>query len=145
MQNEHNRIPCIVKLLETSNADFICLQEVTHSFVQQLQKQKWIQQYSVSGFAMHNYDCLILSKFNCKFKRIPYPNTGMGRSLLIAETLINDRLISVATSHFESLNSTPLRVEQLLTAFKSLQGDDALLMGDFNFDSRYGSEEKSIP
>lgn len=65
-QNEQNRVPCLLSLLETSNADFICLQEVTAAFMKELLSCQWMaQKYVFSGYAMNGYDSLILSKFNC--------------------------------------------------------------------------------
>lgn len=70
----------------------------------------------------------------------------MGRSLYIADTVVNGKHIAVATSHFESLDNSQRRKEQLAIAFKALEAyDDALLMGDFNFDSTWNNEEKVIP
>lgn len=83
---------------------------MTSSFAKELQKQAWVQKYSVSGYAMKAYDTLILSKFGCRFKQVQYNKTGMGRSLVIGEVLLNGRVFAVATSHFESLNNTALRI-----------------------------------
>ena len=68
----------------------------------------------------------------------------MGRSLLIAELTPlqanleqgEGRKVAVATTHLESLNSAPVRKQQLKIAQEALQGySQAILCGDFNFDS----------
>jgi hypothetical protein len=41
----------------------------------------------------------------------------MGRSLVVAETLLNGKVFGVATSHFESLSHTDIRIKQLTKAF----------------------------
>lgn len=140
--NENNRVPCLLKLLDTSEADFICLQEVTADFMKELLKAPWLtSKYLFSGYQMSGYNCLILSKLHCNYFRYAYKYTGMGRSLFVAETEVNGEAIAVATSHFESLDSADIRKDQLEVAFKVLDKySTALLMGDFNFDSSWNNE-----
>jgi endonuclease/exonuclease/phosphatase family metal-dependent hydrolase len=65
----------------------------------------------------------------------------MGRSLLLAETIINGEPIIVATSHLESLESPEERKLQMDTAFPLLKTvDNSFIMGDFNFDSSWTAE-----
>ena len=64
--------------------------------------------------------------------------TNMGRSLLICETLINNQPLAVATVHLESLANKYYREVQLSLSFKILAPfNNAMLMGDFNFDSSW--------
>ncbi|CAM5998743.1 unnamed protein product [Sphagnum balticum] len=49
--NEENRVPCLLKLLNTSEADFICLQEVTAGFMKHLLQATWFTaKYLFSGY-----------------------------------------------------------------------------------------------
>lgn len=69
----------------------------------------------------------------------------MGRSLLVCETLINQKPLAVATVHLESLNNAELRAEQMKIAFEVINMfEDAILMGDFNFDSSWTKEQAVI-
>jgi hypothetical protein len=70
----------------------------------------WIREkYVFSGYSMQGYDCLIFSKLQCNFYRYHYKRTGMGRSLLVAETEVDGKTIAIATSHFESLSNADIR------------------------------------
>ena len=85
--NADNRNQCILKLLEISNADFICLQEVTQGFVQKLHglpTNGWIRNYYTAVIPMGWYDTVILTKYKCKFYKIPFDNSFMGRNMVFA-------------------------------------------------------------
>jgi hypothetical protein len=77
----------------------------------------------------------------------------MGRNLLIASLFIGKDLenytdlknLLIATSHFESLNNSKLRKDQLNVSFSLLnESANSFLMGDFNFDSTWENEENNI-
>lgn len=62
-------------MLGCSNADFICLQEVTQEFMHLLfaqPKDSWVKNYFVSIFPMGWYDTLIITKYKCRFYKIPF-------------------------------------------------------------------------
>jgi len=132
----------IRKLLEESDADFICLQEIINPFYFQLFECHWLRKYYVSGNPIHGYTNLILSKHPCAFFIKQFP-TKMGRSLLFAELLVNGTPIVVGTVHLESLGNGQLRQDQLNICFEEFKNFElAFLMGDFNFD--WESENKNI-
>ena len=69
----------------------------------------------------------------------------MGRSLLLAETIINGQVVVISTSHLESLDTAEYRKKQMDIAFPILkQFKNSMLMGDFNFDSRWPNEQAGI-
>ena len=85
--NSTNRYNCILALMEDSQADFICLQEVTQSFLQLLHKlgpKSWLKDYYMAVIPMHWYDTVILSKFKCRFYKKRFEVTFMERSMLLA-------------------------------------------------------------
>jgi tyrosyl-DNA phosphodiesterase 2 len=148
--NWDNRIRELHNLFQTYNPDFICLQEVTKDFLNFLLVQEFIQNnYYISGELKNSYDVMILSKHPVKFYSLPFASS-MGRRLLMTELsiLTKDNFetkIIIGNSHFESLNSTHIRKQQLETSFRILNNfKGAFLMGDFNFDSSWENEEKNI-
>lgn len=50
------------------------------------------------------YDTLILSKYKCKFYKVPFKTTFMQRNMTFAELVVsNGQNIIVGTMHYESL------------------------------------------
>jgi len=131
------------KIMQETNADFICLQEVTFPFFKELLLTKWVQDsYFISGIQITSYHTVILSKHPCQFICIPFP-TRMGRYLLYALIEINGIKTAVGTVHLESLNSAKVRKEQLDITFNEFkQYPRAFILGDHNFD--WDSENKNI-
>ena len=135
-----------MKMIEESDAEFVCLQEVTSEFLMVLLEYPAVRdRYFLSGNLILNYGVIILTKFPSLFYEMPFP-THMGRSLLICEPIngINNIPLLVSTSHLESLGHTPVRIEQMKMSF-SVLGEvcDSLMMGDCNFDSRQHPEEQA--
>ena len=92
-------------MIEESNADFVCLQEVTYDFYKDIIANKTIRdRYYFSGNQIHSYGVLILSKWPAYFYEFKYDCSKMGRSLLVAETVFNNQSFFVATTHLESLD-----------------------------------------
>ena len=75
-----------MEILGKSQADFICLQEVTKDFLALLHsgRWKWISDYYVGVFSMQWYDTIILSKYKCRFMKVPFKTTNMSRSMTFA-------------------------------------------------------------
>lgn len=116
----------MLKLLELSNADFICLQEVTKTFMEllyNLGSESWAKNYFMSSVPMGRYhDTLILSKYKCKFYRIPYSKkTDQKRTMLFAELFINHKTPSkqiesviIGCMHYESdVSNKDIREKQV--------------------------------
>ena len=132
-------------MIEDSDAEFVCLQEVTHAFMHRyLLPSEFIRKtYFVSGNTLPNYGVLILSKVPCNFFEVPLPS-GMGRSMLVCET---SNGFAVATVHLESGQSNgEARKTQLRTCLKILQGsfESSLLMGDCNFSTQHVDHQQII-
>ncbi|CDW71855.1 UNKNOWN [Stylonychia lemnae] len=143
---KRERYQVLLRMIEQSDSDFICLQEVIYEFQMMLFKEKFVQdKYFLSNSEIHGgYGVLIMSKWPCKFYEAKFP-TNMGRSLLLCETIINDKPVIVSTAHFESLGNGPIRKQQLEISFPILSiVDDAFLMGDFNFNSTWKLEQANI-
>jgi len=108
-------------------------------------QEEWVRnRYFFSGNLIISYGVLVLTKWPCQFYQREFPSL-MGRTLLICETLINQRPLAIATVHLESLNNATYRAEQMKIAFEVLNSyQDAMLMGDFNFDSSWTKEQAQI-
>lgn len=130
------RISSLLTIALSEGADVICLQEVVPEVEIAIRKDDTIKRvYDISPFHIHGYGCLMLVRPALKptFTQIPLP-TRMGRSLLVARC----DSVTVGTVHLESLNSAPLRRQQLSEIAKSIVGTHVgtnILCGDFNFDS----------
>lgn len=137
------RLDAVLKIIEDEDADFVCLQEMTHEIWRYFMGNTYIQSVLRSGGSFSpnqfgSYGTVMLSKYPCRYYQCEFESL-MGRSLILAEPYLPVHLI-VATSHFESLNQAPLRCKQLETTFsvlKAAQGDEfaahSVLVGDFNF------------
>jgi exonuclease III len=104
---QEERYQSILAVLEQSNADVICLQEVTHPFMHKhLLCSEFIRaKYYISGNTLPNYGVLILSKFPSYFYEVHLPSK-MKRSMIICEPLVANAQgcipYAFATCHFES-------------------------------------------
>jgi len=127
------------KIMQESNADFICLQEVTEPFFIKLLSSDWVREkYYVSKVKVSRYFTVILSKIPCQFYYVDFI-TGMGRYLLYATFEVNGQSAAVATVHLESLSNQEFRKDQLAVKFRELEPYPiAFIMGDFNL---YGYSE----
>ena len=64
----------------------------------------WIRDYYTCYVTMGWYDTLILSKYKCKFYKVPFKTTFMQRNMTFAELVVsNGQNIIVGTMHYESL------------------------------------------
>jgi tyrosyl-DNA phosphodiesterase 2 len=139
---QHTRYTELLKQLNEADADVICLQEVIKPFLQLVTESDWIRERyfisDVTGYTLERYGVMILTRLPVDhfcFTRLP---TQMGRSLIHALFELGDgKRFGVATVHFESLGNRDLRAQQISIAAQVLDEryDDAVLCGDFNFDS----------
>lgn len=88
------------------------------------------------------YTVVICSKIrNVDFEFHPYRVTRQGRALLIAKLMINGKKVAVGNTHLESLDSAPIRKDQIAWATEYLKDYDlGFILGDFNM-----SEKETIP
>ena len=153
-QHMAERMPSVLAILEESNADFLCLQEVTDASMKLVQSAAFVTAadgYDVSPLSRHSegYFTLLLArkKLHAVFTRSRIP-TRMGRDLCTASVQVaaedgaRAAQLLVSTSHFESLSSRDIREQQLGVAAEQLRpradaadatSHYAILCGDFNF------------
>jgi len=134
---KEERYSVILQMMEESDADFICMQEVTAYFMTRLLACPHIRNtYFISGNHINGYGVLIASKYPSLFYESPFP-TLQGRSFLICEPIdgVNNKPFAVGTVHLESGGpSGPVRIKQLKLAVEALSKVyDHVIMGDFNF------------
>lgn len=139
--NMQERFDNLFQLMLDSQADFICLQEVTHQFRDTLFQDARFAEYYISGNLFHCYGCLILSKYPANFYDFEFEDTRMDRNCLIAELVVNGKFFYVATSHLESMNSAKRRAKQVDYIQNELLFEKQMIfMGDFNFDYKWDTE-----
>jgi tyrosyl-DNA phosphodiesterase 2 len=147
--NEFNfkaRTEEILKMCESKDPDFICLQEVTENFMSKLLGSRFIQSnFYIANvpFQLRNwYDVVILSKYCCNAYVIPFLSK-MSRKLMYI-TLFNqeNEMIKIGSAHLESFNNIYTRESQLSLSYKILdnfekdffrQAKYCFFLGDFNF------------
>ncbi|CDW71412.1 UNKNOWN [Stylonychia lemnae] len=142
------RYQVIHQMIEETDADFVCLQEVTQNFLFNLLQQKFLRQnYYVSGNFISGYGVMILSKFPCLIYEMPLP-TLMNRTLLVAEPIggLNGEPLLIATAHLESGSIYgQIRKKQLQLCLDQIKiSPNTIMMGDFNFDSTYDDQQAII-
>jgi len=150
--DEHmsQRAPAIFEILHDSGADVIALQEVTYHFLQLILMQDWVRKsYYISDFrgdTFSSYGVVLLFRIPAKRLTLHQLPGNMERQLLVAEFIINDQALKVATVHLESMKaSADVRAEQLNRLFPLLSdANSSVLMGDFNFCSSNEDESSNI-
>ncbi|KRX07033.1 Endonuclease/exonuclease/phosphatase [Pseudocohnilembus persalinus] len=127
------------KIISSLNPDIICLQEATEMFQNYLYQDKQIRQnYFISGYKIHGYGCLLLSKFPLKFELLQFTES-QNRSLIYGVTNVNGQQFCVATTHLESgqdqINKEKRQQQMNLIVNELNKYKNVVLMGDFNFDN----------
>lgn len=152
------RMHHIVKILVDSDADVICLQEVTPWSELIFRSNKALaSKYYFSRNHIRRYGVLMLScKAITKSEdaiNVHKLTTRMGRDLLSVEVDLpgpaTENKILVCTAHFESLSAADLRRRQLMEAAEVMNHSkfsQSILCGDFNFCSyrNFNFREKKL-
>ena len=146
------RTHAMMNILQRINPDVICLQEVTHGFLQEISRLSWIvdgflcSDKGYDGSTIDQYGCATLCKksLDPTFSFVNFENSYMGRHLLTTRCIISGRnqCIDIGNVHLESLNNACRREEQLGVCATLLSPGKSVLVGDFNFCSErnyYGS------
>lgn len=126
----------IINFISTQDSDYVCLQEVTPTFYQILQKKLSKKYHIYSNQVMKkNYGLVILSKREADVEMLKLP-TRMGREALV----LHDEHYTLVNVHLESMmNDTFIREQQLLQIKEHTKHNTNLVIcGDFNF----GDEER---
>eukprot|EP00930_Biecheleria_cincta_P100677 TRINITY_DN9228_c0_g1_i1.p1 TRINITY_DN9228_c0_g1~~TRINITY_DN9228_c0_g1_i1.p1 ORF type:complete len:448 (-),score=56.15 TRINITY_DN9228_c0_g1_i1:150-1493(-) len=139
----------LMRVCHEASADIFCFQEVTtprdfkDSFMELFLQENWVREsYWVSDVTGRQtfttwYGVMIASRVPIRyFSFAPFPNSKMGRCLLVAHlnTAVGCETVAVGSVHFESMNSAPERFEQLREScdFLETHCQTGLLLGDFN-------------
>ena len=140
--HQEARAAALLDVLRDTDADVICLQEVTRPFLGHALASEWVRRgYAVSdgsGETVDPYGVLLLSRVPLEALELIELPSETGRRLLVASLRIGHRRLVVGNLHLESRGEKAAsRVAQMEAIFPLLRarGDDVVLVGDFNFDS----------
>lgn len=127
----------ICRLICDAAPDILCLQEVTPDSYAILLRELTQYEFSPLPEDRSYFAAMLVHRdIRCTFENVRFPSE-MGRSLLLSRIQLGDGLedLLVATSHFESMSSRPLRRVQLQIAGNALRERAGrwILCGDFNF------------
>ena len=131
-----SRYPKIIDTISKHQADIICLQEATDSFIKKITNSSLRQQYqfiNISG--SQQYRNIILTKIKETHSGIIKLPTNMNRLAVYINLKINNNPIQLINVHLDSMtDDTELRIEQLQTILghdKTME--NLILCGDLNF------------
>jgi len=130
---EKIRINEICNIILQKSPDFICLQEVTENMLNNIKSK--LNNYHLSRNIITNYDTLILSKTPIEsINTIQFENSKMNRNIHYIKTTINDRLVTVVTTHLESdFSKESVKYSQLSNIFNKFENQvNVFIMGDTN-------------
>lgn len=142
-----DRYPKLLEALQQTDADVICLQEVTNLFLSFVKKSDWIRKSyflsDASGSTLNPYGVLILS-------RLPFRSLQqyqfLSKGFLLAEYLINNERVILPALHLTSDRSKECEKKRLLQLqdvfLRTKDFDHAILIGDFNFGD--GPENEAV-
>lgn len=130
------RAGALVELIAAGDADLVCLQEVTPALARRLRASSVIREEHEIVCSTASHDAYGL----CVLSRLPIARAWeleltsiMNRALLAVELATTRGPLTVATVHLESTRAlAATRAAQLAEIFAAL--DEAILVGDFNFD-----------
>ena len=136
----NDRMILLAREIERLNPDIIAFQEVTQDMYEIFSKHAWFGGYKCRSWPKSDarYFTMMFTRDESKYQRIDFPDTRMGRDLLISYPLA-DSDIAVATFHLEStIEETHRRENQLGFTFKTMEDLDggsistSIIMGDTN-------------
>lgn len=140
-QSGLKRYPEILSFLKHGDYDFICLQEVTASFLELLKNDSLHQNYYLSEIEENKrYQNLILSKYPLFFSKVIPLNSKLERVLNLVKINFPKSSLFLGTVHLESYpEDTQIRLLQLEEIQQTSKDfPNFILAGDFNF----GDEEE---
>ena len=135
------RYPKIINTIEKHQADIICLQEATDTFIKNIQASSLNKQYKLIITSENkNYRNIILTKLKSISSGSIQIPTNMNRSVPYIIFTINNTLIRLANVHLDSmLNDTELRIKQIDKILSHIEPNESLILcGDVN----YGDDDK---
>lgn len=140
------RLPALLQVLKSSNADIIALQEANEWLLSRLEDEPWYRERYYGTLTNGYLDApggqCILSRFPIdEWSWLNLP--GMqGRAAVIVRTQINGQPMIVATAHLESRpDDGAMRARQLDRIFEAIGNEhDAIMLGDLNFSDGWRPE-----
>ena len=140
------RYPKIMKQLAASNADVVCLQEVTSTFSALLKRNRQLQEYKlITESRKKRYgNAFLIKKALGAYDSdvIPLPS-NMQRSGLSLSVQWDDVQLTMINLHLESMmGDTEVRIRQLETIRDYAERDNyVVLCGDFNFGDKENDDQ----
>lgn len=113
------RLESLINIFNRLNPDVVCLQEVRQDIFPVIKESLNNFPYCIPKNMDQTYGCVILSRYPIrKFNEYKYPESSMGRSLLVAVLDVDGGDVVVSNSHFESMfnNYNKKKVEQFQLA-----------------------------
>lgn len=129
--------------MQSMNAEFIVLNEVTDSYINLIKNEKWVQKHyflsDVTGNTMNEFGNLVLSKYPISelyLKRLE----NLKRPIVCAKISFEKSDLVIAASHFSSLKERQERRQgqvKELTAYldEYHHNADKIILGDVNYHS----------
>jgi len=144
------RLAALLSLVRDCRPDVIGFQEVTPRSLERILAEDWLRRdFQVSdpdGSTLEPHGVLLLSRLPIRSLALCHLPSQKDRKLVLGELETADGCLCAGTVHLES--SAPnilLRMKQLDRILPWLsKADDAVLMGDFNFDPRNTAEQSLI-
>ena len=130
------RYPAIIQTIAEQKPELVCLQEVTHQFIEQLSSSKALTGYTlINSQGPGRYKNLILSKTAIASSGSISLPTNMGRYAPYIRTNINGQNSIIVNLHLDSMmDDTQLRLSQLEKVHEfSRKEQTVILCGDLNF------------
>jgi poly(A) polymerase len=140
-QYRPERTTAALAILDSQDADVICLQEVTAYFLERVLAEPWVRQkYRIShkdakSLGALKYATVMLSKLQVvSFSSHDLPSF-MDRKLIVGELIVAEHHVLVATVHLESEMQVGQRQNQMACMHQWLgeKNMSYVIAGDFNF------------
>ena len=144
------RVGALLRLVRQCRPDVIGLQEVTPSHLQRILSEDWVRRdFQVSdttGSTLEPHGVLLLSRLPIASLALCHLPSRKDRKMVVGRLETVAGALCIGTVHLESSPlSLSVRLEQLDRVLPSLHGaNQAVLMGDFNFDPRDQAEQSRL-
>ena len=130
------RYPAIIQTIAEQKPKLVCLQEVTHKFIEQLTSSEALSGYTfVNTHGPGRYKNLILSKTAITSSGTITLPTNMARTAPYIRTSINGQNAIIVNLHLDSMMlDTQLRLRQLEKVHEFTSKEQTVILcGDLNF------------
>ncbi len=144
------RIAAVLNLIARHHPHVVGLQEATPRHLARILAKDWVRRdyrvSDVSGETLRPHGVLLLSRVPLSSLALYHLPSEKDRKFLFAELETGCGPVHIGTVHLESSpESTSTRLAQLDRVMPRLhEAQDAVLMGDFNFDTGYEPEQSRV-